>query len=234
MAITPIPKQRSHIICGCQKVVQTNFCLRIKAFNLNLSRICSLHKGGFVGKYRHYTFEREPPQRRAWGGGGGGSQNNPIFCSTFLITTFVLGTSFRFSFVQGFQSSGGATIGGVRPVSAPQTSEGAPTAGGFRSVGAPVTKPGTGLPPPVGPPLAAQPANCWVCGRTVSGVFLQVKGTEYGTKSVLKNDLNSFSHAQVIQLNDNVTNSTVMQLACTCPTVQIGLTVTMFIYYILH
>jgi hypothetical protein len=110
-------------------------------------------------------------------GGGVCSQDHPIFCSKCSLTTFVLG-----SFVQGFQSGGGAT-GGVRPVSAPQTSEGTPAAGGFRSVGAPVTKPGmAGGVPPLGPPLAAQPANCWVCGRTVSGVFLQVKGTEYGTK----------------------------------------------------
>jgi len=103
----------------------------------------------------------------------------PFFCLTCSITTFVLGSSFSFSFVQGFQSGGGAT-GGVRPVSAPQTSEGGGSQG-FRSVGAPVTKPGTGG-PPLGPPLAAQPANCWVCGRTVSGVFLQVKGIEYDTK----------------------------------------------------
>jgi hypothetical protein len=43
-----------------KKLYNLIFCLRSKAFNLNLSRISSLHKGGFLGKCRHYTFEREP------------------------------------------------------------------------------------------------------------------------------------------------------------------------------
>jgi hypothetical protein len=47
---------------------------------------------------------------------------------------------------------------------------------------------------------------------------------------MLSSYLNSYSHAQVIHLSDNVTYSTVIQLECTCPTVQIDLT----IVYILH
>jgi hypothetical protein len=173
-----------------KKLYKLIFCLRSKAFNLNLSRICSLHKGRMFGKNTALTHlnANHPEEGLGRGGGGVARKIIPFFCLTCSITTFVLGSSFSFSFVQGFQSGGGA-VGGVRPVSAPQTSEGAPTAGGFRSVGAPVTKPGTGV-PPLGPPLAAQPANCWVCGRTVSGVFLQVKGIEYGTKFVFKNYMN--------------------------------------------
>ncbi len=64
MAITPISKQqRSRItyLSMSKSCINWFFCLRSKAFNLNLSRISSLHKGEFLGIYRHYTFEREPP-----------------------------------------------------------------------------------------------------------------------------------------------------------------------------
>jgi len=52
---------------------------------------------------------------------------------------------------------------------APQQSSGPP---GFKSVAAPITKPSTG-PQPTGPPA---PQSCWRCSKTISGVFLQVKG----------------------------------------------------------
>ncbi len=158
-----------------KKLYKLIFCWRSKAFNPNLSRICC--KEGSLANTAITVISSEPPWRRE---GEGCFKNYPIFWSRCSIMTFVLDSS-----VQGFQSGGGAA-GGVRPVSAPQNSEGAPTAGGFRSVGAPVTKPGTGA-PPLGPPLATQPANCWVCGRTVSGVFLQVKGKKYDKKLVFKN-----------------------------------------------
>ena len=52
---------------------------------------------------------------------------------------------------------------------APQQSSGPP---GFKSVAAPITKPSTGT-QPTGPPA---PQSCWRCTKTISGVFLQVKG----------------------------------------------------------
>jgi len=83
---------------------------------------------------------------------------------------------------RGFQSNGPVppppTSADFRPVGAPGGGAAAPPNGssgpsGFRSVSAPAPKAPSALPQQSGPP---RPQVCWICGKPVTGVFLQVKG----------------------------------------------------------